>query len=50
MGERRIRCRRQEPQRYKESRQPKWLNYIEKSSPAPWAGEFRKRLRDTGRT
>lgn len=40
-GERRTRCSSQKTQTYKESGQSKWLDYIGKGSPSPWAGEFR---------
>lgn len=40
-GEGENRVRSQEVQRHKESGSPRWLDYIEKSSPALWAGEFR---------
>ena len=38
---RRISSSSQELQRYKEGRQPKWLDFAGNNSPASWAGEFR---------
>lgn len=39
--ERGTRCNSQETQRYKESGESKWLEYIGKGNPAPWTGMFR---------